>query len=138
MATPRGRIAPSITVSWLHSDVPIKPLDQIPCWAALVSEDPFATSDPLATEILGAAYRRATFVYELVGTVLRNSSPLHWSGIAPLSRVVGVAGFSTAFAGGLLWYTPLADASGMATPMDYPAGGNLDFPARELYIGIDS
>jgi hypothetical protein len=133
MATPGGRIAPSITASWLHSEAPIVPLDQIPCWGALVSEDPFATSDPLSTEILGAAYRRVVFLYEFADTVLRNASALHWAGIAPLSRVVGIAGFSTPFAGGLLWYTPLP-----GDPVDYPAGGNLDFPARELYIGIDS
>lgn len=126
MASPGGRISPDIVSSWLDQ------LAARPCWAGLMTGDPFLTSDPLTVEVIGAAYRRPQFLYERVDTVLRNAAALNWRGIAAFTRVSGVAGFDKAFNGALLWYTPLPEA------LDYPTGGNLDFPIRELYIGIDS
>lgn len=126
MATPGGRIAPTKIIGWLTQEA------ALPCYVGLVTADPFGTSDPLSVEILGDAYRRPQFGYELVGTILRNSLPLHWAGIPALTRVAGIAGFGSLYGSDLSWYTPFPD------PMDFPAGGNLDFPAREVFIGIDT
>lgn len=132
MATPGGRIAPAILQGWLASLTPVPSLAMTPTWAALVTSDPFESSDPLTTEILGDAYRRPPFIYELVGTALRNQNELDFAGIAALSRVVGVAGFDGVYNGALLWYTPLP-----GDPLEFSAGGSLTFPARELYVSID-
>jgi len=127
---PAGRIAPWVTQAWLHGPQ-LPPLDKIPTWAALVSSDPFLLSDPLAVEVLGDAYRRPSFPMQWVDQVIRNASALGWT-VGPMSRIGGIAGFDAPFNGRILWYTPLPDA------LDYPVGGSVSFPAREIYLGVDS
>jgi hypothetical protein len=124
-----GRIAPDITAAWLTSS-----MGGIaePQWAGLVSDDPFETSNPLSVEILGDAYRRPSCPRELVGTVLRNSTVLHWA-FGPMTRIVGVAGFDAAFNGRVRWFIPFD-----GDPLNFPSGGSYDLPARSLFIGIDT
>jgi hypothetical protein len=125
-----GRFAPWITQAWLVGPQ-IPPLKDIPQWAALVSSDPYLVSDPLAVEVLGDAYRRPQFTPQVVDQILRNAAALSWT-VGPMTRIAGIAGFDAAFNGRLMWYTPLPDA------LDYPAGGSVSFPAREIYLGVDS
>lgn len=102
-----------------------------PLYAALMFGDPFLISDPLSVEVLGDAYRRPLLVMDLVDTVLRNTTSLLWT-VQPMTRVSGIAGFDAAFNGRPRFYTPLP------TPLDYPTGGSVSFPAREIYVGIDA
>lgn len=103
-----------------------------PCWAALMTDDPYMVSDPLTAEVLGSAYRRPSCPLELVDTVLRNQLALSWSGLPPMSRIAGVAGFDAPFNGSLRWWCPLP------TPLDFPAGGGWAVGARTIYLGVDS
>lgn len=123
---PYGRIAPDDVTELLNHWYARSKL-----YAALMFGDPFLVSDPLSVEVLGDAYRRPLLVLQTVDQVLRNPAALTWA-VQPMTRVSGIAGFDAAFNGRPRFYTPLPK------PLDYPTGGNVVFPARELYVGIDA
>lgn len=126
-----GRFADRVTQAWLAGPQ-LPPMIDIPHWGALMVNDPFLSSDPLADELIGIGYRRPQIIFEPLDQVLRNTQPFSWLGIPPQSRIVGVAGFDQPFNGDFNWYLPLDE------PLDFPAGGRWDIDARELYLGIDS
>lgn len=121
-----GRFAPTKTQAWLDGEA------AYPHYGALMVNDPYLTSDPLSAELAGASYRRPKIIFQRFDQILRNTGPFGWLGIPPQSRVLGIAGFTAAFNGAIVWYIPF-DA-----PMDFPAGGQYQVATGSVYLGIDS
>jgi hypothetical protein len=129
MAT--GRFADRITQAWLYGPQ-LPPVIEMEHWGALMTNDPFTTSDPLSVELPGPGYRRPQLFFEGVSQVLRNTNVAQWLAIAPQSRIVGVAGFDEPFNGDIIWYCPLDE------PLDFATGGSWQIDIHDLYLGIDS
>lgn len=121
-----GRIDASVTTGWLAD------LASRARWAALMRDDPYAGTDPLAVEVGGSPYARAATAWESVGSLLRNTAPLEWLALSAGTRATAVAGFDAPFNGRLLWVAYLEK------PRSWPGGGSMRLGKGELVLGIDA
>jgi hypothetical protein len=101
-------------------------------WLSLVSADPFTTSSPATTEIIGGSITRMASSWTRTGYgVLTLASTVSFVGLPAGAHVAGVACFDAAINGTLL-FADLLDE-----PVSYLSGGTYVLAAGQYVVGID-
>lgn len=121
-----GRIADYLVSAWLSEWAGAT------VYAALFSTDPFTVQNPTAVEIAGASYARQPITFTLANRLLTSDNSVYFSSL-PVTTVVSLGCFDSAFNGNLLWAAPVP-----GSPIAYPTGGYFSVSSGQYLVGIDA
>lgn len=120
-----GRMSTYQTSKWVGE------LSEVGLWFALCASDP-NLGDPLAAEIVGGTYVRPKAQFALAsGTVLEQTLPVRFAGIAPNTVIVAVMVMDDAFVGNMVSSYILDDT------VVLDDGGSWSFAAGDYVMGLD-